>query len=85
MRSKFVETENNIKKRLHTILNEQNSFQKVKQESTKTNISRTRKRTNDFSSFNFGDIQLMDIMKFLGGATTLDSFLKIYKDGEMKG
>ena len=28
MRSKFLETENNIKTRLHTILNEQNSFNK---------------------------------------------------------
>ena len=28
MRSKFLETKNNIKTRLHTILNEQNSFNK---------------------------------------------------------
>ena len=34
------------------------------------------KKANQFVSFKFGDIQLLDIMKFLGGATSLDSFLK---------
>ena len=37
------------------------------------------KKANDFVSFKIGDIQLLDIMKFLGGTTTLDSFLKAYK------
>ena len=43
------------------------------------------KKTNQFISFKFGDIQLLDIMKFLGGATSLDSFLKAYKTSETKG
>ena len=42
------------------------------------------KKANDFVSFKFGDVQLLDIMKFLGGATTLDSFLKAYKASELK-
>ena len=33
------------------------------------------KKANDFISFKFGDIQFLEIMKFLGGATSLDSFL----------
>ena len=33
------------------------------------------KKANQFISFKFGDIQLLDIMIFLGGATSLDSFL----------
>ena len=37
------------------------------------------KKANQFVSFKFGDIQLLDIMNFLGGATSLDSFLKAYK------
>ena len=36
------------------------------------------KKANQFVSFKFGDIQLLDIMNFLGGATSLDSFLKAY-------
>ena len=32
------------------------------------------KKANDFVFFKFGDVQILDIMKFLGGATTLDSF-----------
>ena len=36
-------------------------------------------------SFKFGDIQLLDIMNFLRGATSLDSFLKAYKTSETKG
>ena len=34
------------------------------------------KKAIDFISFKFGDEQFLDLMKFLGGATTLDSFLK---------
>ena len=36
-------------------------------------------------SFKFGDVQLLDIMNFLGGATSLDSFLKAYKTEETEG
>ena len=43
------------------------------------------KKANQFVSFNFGDVQLLDIMNFLGGATSLDSFLKAYKTAETKG
>ena len=43
------------------------------------------KKANDFISFKFGDVQFLDIMKFLGGATTLVSFLKAYKASETKG
>ena len=42
-------------------------------------------KANDFISFKFGDVQFLDIMKFLGGATTLESFLKAYKASETKG
>ena len=43
------------------------------------------KKANHFVSFKFGDIHSRDIMKFLGGATSLDSFLKAYKTKEAKG
>ena len=43
------------------------------------------KKANQFISFKFGDIQLLAIMIFLGGATSLDSFLKAYKTSETKG
>ena len=43
------------------------------------------KKANQFVSFKFGDVQLLDIMNFLGGATCLDSFLKTYKTAETKG
>ena len=43
------------------------------------------KKTNQLVSFKFGDVQLLDIMNFLGGATSLDSFLKAYKTEETKG
>ena len=33
------------------------------------------KKTNQFVSFRFCDVQLLDIMNFLGGATSLDSFI----------
>ena len=43
------------------------------------------KKANKFVSFKFGDVQLLDFMNFLGGATRLDSFLKAYKTAETKG
>ena len=43
------------------------------------------KKAKVFISFKFGDVQLIDIMKFLCGATTLNSFLKAYKASETKG
>ena len=42
------------------------------------------KKAKLFISFKFGNIQLPDIMNFLGGATSLDSFLKAYKNSETK-
>ena len=42
------------------------------------------KKANNFISFKFGDVQFLDIMKFLGGANSLDSFLKVYKASETK-
>ena len=41
-------------------------------------------KANHFVSFKFVDVQLLDIMNFLGGATSLDSFLKAYKTEETK-
>ena len=35
-------------------------------------IERTVKKANHFTSFKFSDIQLLDIINFLGGATSLD-------------
>ena len=43
------------------------------------------KKANQFVSLKFGDVQVLDIMNFLGGATSLDSFLKAYKTAETKG
>ena len=43
------------------------------------------KKANQFVSFKFGDVQLLDIMNFPGGATSLDSLLKAYKTAETKG
>ena len=43
------------------------------------------KKTNEFVSFKIGDVQLLDIMNFLGGATSLDSFLEAYKTAETRG
>ena len=40
------------------------------------------KKVNQFISFKFGDIQLLDIMNSFGDATSLDSFLKAYKTSE---
>ena len=42
------------------------------------------KKANDFVSFNFGDFQFLDIMDFLGRATTLSSFLKAFEASELK-
>ena len=42
------------------------------------------KKANQFASFKFGDVQFLDIMNFLGGATSLDWFLKAYKTSETK-
>ena len=35
------------------------------------------KKANDFVSFKFGDVQLLDLMKFFSGDTILDSFFSI--------
>ena len=43
------------------------------------------KKANQFISFQIGDVQLLDTMIFLGGATSLDSFLKAYKTSGTKG
>ena len=43
------------------------------------------KKANQFVLFKFGEIQLLDIMNCLGGATSLDSFLKAYKTKVTKG
>ena len=43
------------------------------------------KKPVKFVSFMLGDVQLLDIMNILGGATSLDSFLKAYKTEETKG
>ena len=37
------------------------------------------KKANQFMSFKFGYVQLLDVMNFFGGATSLDSFLKANK------
>ena len=43
------------------------------------------RKAKKFVSFKFGDIQLLDIMNFLGGATSPDSFPKTDKTKETKG
>ena len=43
------------------------------------------KKANQFISFKFGDIHFLDILNFLAGATSLDSFLKTYQSEETKG
>ena len=43
------------------------------------------KEANQFVSFEFGDVQLLDSLKFLLGASSLDSFLKAYKTSKTKG
>ena len=42
-------------------------------------------KANQFVSFKFADVLLLDIMNFLGRATSRDSFLKAYKIEETKG
>ena len=42
------------------------------------------KKANQFNSFKFGDVLLLDTLNFLVGATSLDSFLKAYKTEESK-
>ena len=37
------------------------------------------KKANQFVSFKFGDVQLLDILNFAGGATSFESFFKAYK------
>ena len=41
------------------------------------------KKANQFF-YKFGDVQLLDILNFLGGATRFDSFWKAYKTSETK-
>ena len=43
------------------------------------------KKANQFISFKFGDIQLLEFTNFLGGATSFDLFLKAYKTSETEG
>ena len=43
------------------------------------------KKAKQFVSFKFGDVQLLDIMNILGGATSLNSFHKAYKTAETEG
>ena len=43
------------------------------------------KNANQYVSFEFCDVQFLDILNFLGGATNLDFFLKAYKTEETKG
>ena len=43
------------------------------------------KKANQFITLKIGDIQVLYIMNFFGGATRLDSFLKAYKTSETKG
>ena len=43
------------------------------------------KKANQLISFKFGDKQLLLIMNFFGGITSLDLFLKAYKTEETKG
>ena len=43
------------------------------------------KKTNQFVSLNFSNMQLLDIMNFLGGAPSLDAFLKVCKKEKTKG
>ena len=42
------------------------------------------KKPNQFITFKYGDFQISDIMNSLGGAKTVDSFLKSYKTSEIK-
>ena len=42
------------------------------------------KKANQFVILKFGDVQLLDLLYFLGGAWSLDSFSKAYKISETK-
>ena len=42
-------------------------------------------KANQFVFFKFSDVQLPDNMNFLGGATSLNSFLKAHKTAKTKG
>ena len=42
------------------------------------------KKAIQFVSFKFGDVQLLDILNFLAGASIGDTFLKTYKLSELK-
>ena len=42
------------------------------------------KKVINFMFFKFGDVQFFAIMKLLGAATALDSFLKVYKASQTK-
>ena len=44
-----------------------------------------KNKVNQFVSFKFVDIQLLDILNFVSGATSLDPFLKAYRTKETKG
>ena len=43
------------------------------------------KKANQFVCFMFVDVQLLAFLNFLGGATSLDSFLKAYRTSETSG
>ena len=43
------------------------------------------RKANQFISFKFGDTQLLDMVNFVGGAASLDSFLKAYRTSKIKG
>ena len=43
------------------------------------------RKANQFVSFKFGETPILDIMNFLGGANSLDFFLKAYTTKETKG
>ena len=42
------------------------------------------KKANEVVFFKFGNLQLLDIVNFLGAATSFDSFLKSYKTSKTK-
>ena len=43
------------------------------------------RKANQFVSFKFGDVPLLYILNFFGGATSPDFFLKAYKTSDAKG
>ena len=45
---------------------------------------RVMKKTNQFIALKFGNVQLLGILNFFSGATTLDYFLKAYEASETK-